>query len=220
MSTIENKTVSERILVSSDEVLIAKAMETAEEFVKQFNLESKKALHIRLLTEEVLEMVKSMVQGYTADFWLEGENDEIRICLEAKANINIAREKELMSASKDGKNILVKGFTAKLAQFMTHHKEYINELLNAGDSYMNYIPSDYLCIHQTGGYFATTEVMWSMVDYRNYLYDAQTPANEQIEEQIEEQKDELEKSIVANIADDVKVGVKGDHVTMIAIKKI
>ena len=215
MSKIEGKLVSNSLKVSNDERLIEAAMNEAEAFVGKLDLDSKKALHIRLLTEEILEMVKSMVKGYIADFWIEAENDECRICLEAKADINIEKEKMLMSASSDGKNTLVKGFTAKIAQFINHHKEYINDMMNAGDEGFYYLPTDYLCVRQASSFFAPTDITWSMMEYRNYLYDSAAPA-----EEVEEARDELEKSIVANIADDVKVGVMGDKISLVAIKKI
>ena len=58
------------------------------------------------------------------------------------------------------------------------------------------------------------ELVWSLCDYRQYLSD-----DSHLTEQAEEDRDELEKSIVANLADDVKVGVKGDRITITVVKK-
>lgn len=57
--------------------------------------------------------------------------------------------------------------------------------------------------------------MWSLCDYRNSLEDAVID-----NEACKEAWDELEKSIVANIANDVLVGVKGNKVDMTIICKI
>jgi hypothetical protein len=51
-------------------------------------------------------------------------------------------------------------------------------------------------------------VYWSLSDYKNNV------GKEGASEEHKERWDELEKSIVNNIADDVQVGVKGNHVVM------
>ncbi len=203
---------SKRLRVSSDVAAISACADEAERFVDGLSLDKKSTLRIRLLTEEILEMVRSMVGTFAGDFWLESDSGECRICMKSVAVINVAKEKDLLSASKDGKNESVKGFTAKLSQFIRHHKEYLSKIMDAG---AEYVPLDYMYIGAIGQNYGGSEVMWSLYDYRTYLYD-----EAHISEQVEEDRDELEKSIVANLADDVKVGVKGDDITITVIKKI
>ena len=54
---------------------------------------------------------------------------------------------------------------------------------------------------------------WSLLQYKSMV------EQEKQHKQSSEAWDELEKSIVANIADDVKVGVRGDIVEMTIIKR-
>ena len=58
-------------------------------------------------------------------------------------------------------------------------------------------------------------VMWSLEGFRSSLDDVMDS-----DEASKEAWDELEKSIVANIASDVIVGVKGDRVDMSIICKL
>ena len=54
---------------------------------------------------------------------------------------------------------------------------------------------------------------WSLLQYRSMV------EKEKQQKKAEEAWDELEKSVVANIADDVRVGVRGDIVEMTIIKR-
>ena len=66
----------------------------------------------------------------------------------------------------------------------------------------------------SGADFGTLSVaaagLWSMNRYKAAVKDGRAP---------EEDWDELEKSIVANIADDVQIGIAGQDVEMVIIKK-
>ena len=57
---------------------------------------------------------------------------------------------------------------------------------------------------------------WSMVQYEEALASSRPTS----EETVQEARDELEKSVVAHVADDVKVSIKGRTVEMIIIKKM
>ena len=59
---------------------------------------------------------------------------------------------------------------------------------------------------------AGASVDWSMVDYRNHV------KKENGNNESTEAWDELEKSIIANIADDVKVKILGNKVEIIVFK--
>lgn len=209
-------TQSRKIAVGKGAALTAEAMDTAEAFVKELRLDDKTTLRMRLLAEEVLEMLRGMLDEFSGLFWLEADERECRICIDGTADVDVAAEKSLLQVSKDGKNFAVKGFTAKLTQFVRHHKEYIqrlNALMNlSGGIY----PEDYLCIGATQPSLDAADVAWSMSDYKKILLDDMNAASAQAAEA----RDELEKSILANLADDVKVGVKEDRILITVIKEL
>ncbi len=157
-------TESRKIAVGKSAALTVEAMDVAEAFVQGLNLDQKAALRIRLLTEEVLEMLKGMVDGFSGLFWLEADSEECRICIDGVAEVDIATEKDLLSVASDGKNASVKGFTAKLTQFVRHHKEYLarlNALMKLGSGLC---AEDYLYIGAIHPNPEATEVLWSMCD--------------------------------------------------------
>ena len=63
----------------------------------------------------------------------------------------------------------------------------------------------------SSAYTSSTNLMWSMSDYTDVLYG---PDGD------EQERDDLEKSIIANIADEVSVGIAGDNVEVIVEKTI
>lgn len=206
---------SRKIAVGRGAALTAEAMDAAEAFVHELKLDPKATLRMRLLTEEVLEMLRSMLDGFSGLFWLEADDKECRICIDGTAEVDLAAEKDLLSVSSDGKNTAVKGFTAKLTQFVRHHKEYIarlNSLMNLSSAAYS---DDYLYIGTLQPRADASAVMWSMADYRKLLFEDEAAAG-----QIAADRDELEKSILGNLADDVKVGVKEDRVRITVIRRL
>ena len=93
-------------------------------------------------------------------------------------------------------------------------KDFIEDsLYNIKDGAM-VSAGDMHCMSMGGVGMAADAYMWSLQQYR---YDVEKKADEDTE--MEEALDELEKSIVANIADDIQVSVEGNHIEMIIRKK-
>ena len=209
-------TQSRKIAVGKNAALTSEAMDAAETFVNSLDLAPKTALRMRLLTEEILEMLKSMVGQFSGLFWLEADGKECRICIDGTAEVDVDAERDLLSVATDGKNASVKGFTAKLSQFLRHYKAYISLLAERMNSGAGAFAEDFLFMGATQPDFGASEISWSMSGYKTFLLD-DTHAKTA---QIEEARDELEKSIVASLADDVKVGVKDDRIQITVIKKL
>ena len=209
-------TESRRLAVGKGAALTGEAMDMAETFVKTLNLDEKTTLRMRLLSEEVIEMLKSMVDEFSGLFWLEADGEACRICIDGTADVDLAAEQKLISVSSDGKNASVKGFAAKLSQFVRHHKEYMEHLSGLMNLSGAINPEDYLYIGAMHPGYDINEVVWTMNDYRSYLFGDEFYNDDQVTAD----REELEKSIIGSIADDVQVGVKDDRIKITVIKKI
>jgi len=206
---------SRRLAIGRSAAPTAEAMDMAEEFVRGLELDAKAALRMRLLTEEVLELLKGIVDGFSGLFWLESDETECRICNDGTAEVDLKTERDLLSVSSDGKNASVKGFTAKLARFARHYREYmerINALMTLSGSVCS---EDYLYIGAIQPDSEATEVLWSMVDYKKFLDEDESAAD-----QIAADRDELQKSILGNLASDVRVGVKDDRISITVVRAL
>ena len=178
---------------------------TEVEKVTNYNsLDKKEALRLRLLAEELVGMLPELVKNFDGCFWLQ--NNESRYELHVELSVEgLSKEKkeQLISVSASKKNAAASGFMGKIRDIAE------NMLLFSDDPSRSHLfESDFLC-----GYDAADihySYAWSL-DY--YMEQQQTKQTS------ESEWDRLEKSIVAKLADDVIVGVRGKNVEIIIKKK-
>ena len=179
------------------------ALREAERYAEYQHLSAKDALHVRLLAEEMMGMVRSIVGQFDAEFWVEGEDKDVTLCLEAETIVDYEKKEKLLAASTSGKNYAERSFMGKVAGLI----EYCLGSYEGLDAVPLY--NDYM-IGEVAGY--DYDRMWSLSSMRGDLENHLTVPEKKAE------WDELEKSIVAKLADEVLVGVKARKVQLI-IKK-
>ena len=122
------------------------------------------------------------------------------------------KRRELVSVSSSGKNAAAKGFMAKLGEVISDAMHGFGQTMDEyGQQTIRYG-----VVHNPGMMNPGMDVMpiWTLQTYKDDL--------EQAREQdlaAEAAIDELERSIVARLADDVVVGVKGDRIDLVISKK-
>ena len=174
-------------------------------------LEDKKALRIRLLAEELCGMLPGLVENFSGEFWAENEGDNYELHVELKADdMSIDLRDELISVSKSGKNAAAKGVMGKIRAVAE------TMLLVASDPTLS-VPCgefyDYYGYNMSVGYIDPTIAVETGYIYSWSLFNYKTA--------VEEKKDEyaeLERSIVAKLADDIIVGVRGKNVEIVVKK--
>ena len=203
---------TEQVYVKNDGEGLDKALILAENFAKTVELSTRNSIHLRLLTEEVLGMVHAITGEFKAVFWLEGDAKECRILLKADTLMDSTKRKELISASSSGKNEAAKGIMGKIRELVEVGMENFDEM---GQLQMQYgvNPMAYGNMGLDNEAMSQAMLTWSLKQYRESL------SEESSEEYYEEAWDELEKSVVANLADDVRVGIRNDKINLTVIKK-
>ena len=91
------------LCISSVEESLVEALDIADGFIQRQNIDRKKAIRLRLLVEETIGLVRMMTGDFKAQFWIENEDDEYRIRLNATTNMNIDKKDRLLSLSTSGK---------------------------------------------------------------------------------------------------------------------
>lgn len=166
------------------------------------DLNHKQTLQLRLICEELDGMLPNIVDDFDGEFWIEFENGECKVNVDIRFEEFTADKKnELVQIAKNKKNASAKGIVGKIRSaieniFLDNEAlEMYNTamLFNAGIEYSVGMKYSYV---------------WSLNNYKNAVK----------EENVEEW-DELEKSIIASLADDVIVGVKGRQATVVVVKK-
>ena len=186
------------IMISNKGQDMDKALLQAEKTAQYKELGDKEALQLRLLTEEMLAMMRSITGTAEGRFWIEdeAENGEYRLHLQVETVVDFDKREKLLAASSSGKNEAARGLMGKIRAFF--------DPLDGIPVYMN-VSADNMNTHMS----------WSMRSYQEQIR-LQLAENR---EGAKEAWDELEKSVVSHVADDIKVSIRGREVEMVIIKK-
>ena len=198
---------SDVITVSSRGTQMEKALSQVEKVASYKGLTGKNALHLRLLAEEMMGMMRSITGETEGKFWLEDEENVYQLHLQVATRMDSGKRDQLLSASSTGKNESAKGLMGRLRDFFDRGAD---EDIASFSSPLLY--SDAYEHSST----PTLDWEWSMMKYE----DALSYRVQQNDSAAKEAWDELEKSVVAKVADDVKVSIRGRVVEMTIIKKI
>ena len=163
-------------------------------------LEKKQALRLRLLAEELTGMLPELVKNFDGIFWLENEGNKYELHVQLSVD-SLSKEKKqaLIAVSSNNTNAAAMGFMGKIREIAE------NMLLFSDDPDTYAMPFHYYEEYDVNPFYSH---YWTL---DNYMDQRENKTNK-------EEWDQLEKSIVAKLADDVIVGVKGKKVDII-IKK-
>jgi len=195
---------TDRIAVNNSGHGMENALDEVEAFSRSMGFNEKSALRARLLAEETMSMVRAIVGDFKADFWMESSRScNCELHLLAVADIDYRMKQDLISASTRERNEASVGIMGKIKDFIEGSLFYM-----ANGTAMP-IGEDYLI-----GSINCAEIhQWSLQQYRK-----EVEQGDDEDEDMDALLDELEKSIVANIADDIRVSVEGNQVEMIIRK--
>ena len=188
---------SDVITVSSREDRIDLVLSQAEQVASYQKLSPKSALALRLLSEEMMCMMRAINGDLTGDFWIENEGDQYELHLHAVTKVDNRKREQLLSAATSGKNEAHRGLMGKIRAFFE--------------------PMEGLMVLPTMSPESTSsEAVWTMRAYEAQVKEYMR----QNREGAEAAWDELEKSVIAHVADDVKVSIRGFDVEMVAYKRL
>ena len=195
---------SSTIVVSGEGMGVSDALRLTEKIGLEQGLDKKEVLRTRLLAEELFGMLRGIAGEVKANYWLNYEDKAFELHMKADVSMTDEMRDQFIAASSSGKNDAAKTFMGKLrvmiAGALLSTKEAMPyAMMNVASSYS---------MGLSGGEVAS---VWTLSHYVETVKqdEAKTP---------KEEWDELEKSIVANIADDVKVKVLGSTVEIIVFK--
>ena len=195
------------IPVSGRENQMEAVLKTVDKVAAYKGLSGKNALHLRLLAEEMMGMMRSITGETDGKFWIEDDQGLFQLHLQAVTRMDSEKRGQLLAASSTGKNESAKGLMGRLRDFFDRSAD---EDIAAFSSPL-ILPGMY-----DGSITPTLDWEWSMAQYESML----SQRVKQNDEAAREAWDELEKSVVAHVADDVKVSIRGRTVEMILLKRM
>lgn len=194
------------ITVSGNGKRMETALEQVEKVAAYKGLSPKDTLHLRLLTEETMSMMRSITGKPEGQFWIEDEDGVFQLHLKVAARLSMEKREQLLSVSATGKNESARGLMGRIRAFF----DWSSDEDFDGSIGLYMLPDAFE--HSSS---PMLDWEWSMRRYESELSD-------RIDEDAgaREAWDELEKSVVKHVADDVKVSIRGGFVEMIILKKL
>ncbi len=205
--------ITEKIRVTGQDADTAAALALAEKTAAYCMLGKKESLHLRLLSEEMMGLLRALTGETDAEFWIESEGKSFRLHLATRTVVGKSKRAGLLSVATSGKNAAAHGVGGML-------RDIFERAMEADD--FEGLPSSYsLGLMQPIG--ITGELAgvgvdpvlfsWSMKKYMSGVEEMKNDSEES-----EQEWDELEKSVVARLADEVSVAIRGERVEMILYK--
>lgn len=167
-------------------------------------LNNKETLQLRLICEEMDGMLPNLIDGFEGDFWIEFEDGVCKVNASVVLDKFTAdKKKKLVSISKNKKNSASVGMVGRIRSVL--EDIFLDESVedsSKGSKKSSHFSNGYV----VGGNYS---YLWSLDKYKK---------SEEHEAKGEDW-DELEKSLIASVADDVIVGVKGKRAEIVIVKK-
>ena len=178
-------------------------LKESERVAAYMGLTHKQTLQLRLLCEEVDGMLPRLIDDFEGDIWFEYEAGVCKV----KVSISIpqfhaGKKEKLIELSTDKKNTAAVGLVGRIR-----------------DAIENFFLSEEAiwALSVSTGTFRLATGYSEGVDY-TYLWSLEQYRSAMTEETQPEAWDELEKSVIASVADDVIVGVKGSRAEIMIVK--
>ncbi|MBQ2450850.1 MAG: hypothetical protein II273_04695 [Lachnospiraceae bacterium] len=165
-------------------------------------LKRKDTLQLMLLSEELIGIQKGILGFTKGNFYIENKDSVYKICLHADISTDVITQERFVDMSTQNRNEAARGIIGKI--------KYIANLMINGNTTV--LP-DYDIFNSQGNSYTYVDCMeydrkWSLDEYRSSMPRGSAAW------------DEMERSIVANIADDIIVGATSSYIELTAIKTI
>ena len=167
-------------------------------------LTHKQTLQLRLLCEEIDGMLPNIIDEFEGSLWIDFEDGVCSVHISIKfPEFDSGKKEEIIGIAKNKKNAAAFGIVGKIRDAIENFFLSEDAALALAVASENFCPAT--------GYSEVVDYsyLWRLEEYRNSI---------KKEEQAEDW-DELEKSVIASVADDVIVGVKGKQADIIIVKK-
>ncbi|WP_024866628.1 hypothetical protein [Butyrivibrio sp. FCS014] len=194
---------SDIMVIGTNQDFTKKALDFTEQYAG--NLPKKAHLRIRLVAEELMNLFRSITGEMEAEYWIENESNIFTLHLDTETIMFAKKRQELMELSSTKENAAAKGVIGKIREAFELALLPMDEreAMLSRYSFFGFTSADSMN--------STPEDVWRMSDYIAEVNKSDDT------EFVQEAKDELEKSIIANLAKDVTISIRGDKVSMAVV---
>ena len=183
---------------------LAAILKESEKVAIYNELTHKQTLQLRPICEEIDGMLPNIIDDFSGELWIDFEDGvckvNVSLCFD---EFTAAKKQDLVDIATNKKNAAARGIVGKI-------RSSIENVLLDKEAAQGFEIAPSAC-HYASEYYGYMDYsgLWTLEHYRKTV---------SIEEQSEDW-DELEKSVIASVADDIIVGVKGKRADIIVVKK-
>ena len=191
---------SNEIVLSNNLSCVVNAMQEVERVSEQAGLNREQTNTLRLLTEEMISMTMDILKACRGRLWLECENGDCALHLNAMAPMEKDAKAAFIAASKEKINAPIKGLKNKISALFAGLLIYPED------------PDYYISVCNSFGgsiHMCNASPMWSLAEHGRGRSKEETFA----------EMEGVEKSILLGFADDVIVSVRDSWVDLTVRKK-
>ena len=182
---------------------LAAILSESERVAKYNGFSDKQTLQLRLLCEEIDGMLPNVIDDFDGELWIDFEDGVCKVNVSIKIpDFNADKKEELIGIARNKKNAAAVGVVGKIRDAIE------NFFLN--DEALGAFDADSDMFRSATGYSEGVDYayLWTLEQYRG-----------SVSAEASDDWDELEKSVLASVADDVTVGVKGRRAHITVVKK-
>lgn len=176
----------------------------SERVAKYNALSHKQSLQLRLLCEEIDGMLPNIIDDFEGDLWIDFEDGVCKVNVSIRIpELNIEKKEALIGIARNKKNAAVVGIIGKIRNAIENFfldEDRVEALALSSET----AGAETACAGNVSHAY-----LWSLAAYRNSVK----------KEEQAEAWDELEKSVIASLADDVTVGVRGRQADIVIVKR-
>lgn len=152
-------------------------------------LQRTEAERLKMLCEEMISLVQHLLHVVDCCFWMEAQGRRMELYLKAEAPVTLEQKDALLSLSSSGKNEATRGVLGKIKGVFQSFLMGENEMA-----------ADGIFVPESDGVMDNYAELWSLTVFQDALAER---------EQQPEWDDSFERCVIASMADDVLVGVRG-----------
>lgn len=187
---------------------VKKAINEAERYAVSENLGNSMKLRLRLISEELLTLTKSIPRLKDGSFYIERDGLDYEICFDASGKISKKTRDQLVEVSSSNTNDAYAGISGlftraidSMVQMSINDKQGVNSVaMDTMEESIGRADDDY---------------RWSYNIYKEKEQDA-TDINDDM---VEINEDEIGKSMLMKMSDDIRISVRTNHVSMRVLVK-
>ena len=103
--------------IAKGEVDLSNLLDETEKVATYNELTEKNALTLRLLSEELVGMLPSIVENYSGEFWVENDGNSYELCVKFLVeNMDVETRTRLIKVSKNNKNSSAVGILGRIRE--------------------------------------------------------------------------------------------------------